>query len=77
MIGTRGITTYANRPDNFICIVKPESTPENIHTTDFLANHRIVALPVVFRRPFVGHRGVDRIACLQTEQTAAWLYSGK
>jgi len=74
VVGARRIAADANRAEEHTGrVVECEAAAEHVDATDAAAHHRIIGLPVVGRAAAIGDVDIDRIAFLQTEETAARL----
>ena len=74
VVGAGGVAGYTDGADFLTIQVKGETTPEHVHAAGTFAHHRVVDGSIVTRLPAIYYFRVNRVAVLQSEQTAAWLH---
>ena len=74
VVGAGGVAGYTDGADFLTIQVKGETTPEHVHAAGTFAHHRVVDGSIVTRLPAIYYVRVNRVAVLQSEQTAAWLH---
>ena len=63
--------------DEFLAFaIQGQPTAENVNAADSVSDHRVVGRAPICRGSGIGDLGIDRIALLQAEETAARLHRG-